>query len=315
MGLLVVNPGLWTTVQDLGRPGFREWGVPVGGAFDRRSLALANAFAGNPPDAAGLELTLHGGVFEARCDLGIALAGADMEASIVDPDGGRRSVISPSSTTLKAGERLILGRATAGARTYLAVAGGFGGRSSERPVRAGDFLPAVPSRLHGRRPRPVESAATDPIGEPFRCLPGPDSSSLADSEALWNQPFQVGLRSNRMGLRLEGEPLAVVPEAERLSAPVAPGAIQAAGGRLIVLGVACGTMGGYPHVAQVISADLDRVGQLRSGDGLRFRRVTIDEARRLDRQAREAQRRWSAPITALSRDLFELEFRPEGTPG
>jgi allophanate hydrolase subunit 2 len=75
-------------------------------------------------------------------------------------------------------------------------------------------------------------------------------------------------------------------DSDRLSAPVAPGAVQVAGGQLIVLGVACGTMGGYPHVAHVISADLDRLGQLRPGDAITFRRVTLDEARRADEAMR-----------------------------
>jgi antagonist of KipI len=314
MGLLVVNPGLWTTVQDLGRRGFREWGVPVGGAFDRRSLALANALAGNPPDAPGLELTLHGGVFEALSDLGIALAGADMQATVVAPGGGRRSVAIPSSTTLNKTERLVLGRAGMGARAYLAVAGGFGVRASERPVRPGDVLSAPPGRLHARRPGPADPAESEPTDAPFRCLPGPDASRFVDAKAFWGQPFRVGSKVNRMGLRLDGEPLAIVDEAERLSAPVTPGTIQAAGGRLIVLGIACGTMGGYPHVAQVITADLDRLGRLKPGDGLRFERVSLAEARRLDREARERFRRLKA-VAALARDLFAPEFREGDTPG
>jgi allophanate hydrolase subunit 2 len=93
-----------------------------------------------------------------------------------------------------------------------------------------------------------------------------------------------------MGLRLEGDPVAVTSAPDRLSTPVAPGAIQVAGGQLIVLGVACGTMGGYPHVAHVISADLDRLGQLKPGDVVAFRRVTIEVARALDQAARQARR-------------------------
>ena len=88
-----------------------------------------------------------------------------------------------------------------------------------------------------------------------------------------------------MGLRLEGDPVTVTSPPERLSTPVAPGAIQVAGGQLIVLGVACGTMGGYPHVAHLASVDLDRLGQLKPGDALTFRMVTLDEARSLDAAA------------------------------
>ena len=96
------------------------------------------------------------------------------------------------------------------------------------------------------------------------------------------KPLSRWLRSDRMGLRLEGPPLELTTQPDRLSAPVAPGAIQVAGGQLILLGVACGTMGGYPHVAHVISADLDRVGQLCPGDQIAFRLVDLATARNLD---------------------------------
>ena len=95
--------------------------------------------------------------------------------------------------------------------------------------------------------------------------------------------------------------MAVAPTPERLSSPVAPGAIQIAGGQLIVLGVACGTLGGYPHVAHVISADLDRLGQLKPGDAIAFRRVTLDDARRIDQHAREARRIFLSRISTVAK--------------
>jgi allophanate hydrolase subunit 2 len=115
--------------------------------------------------------------------------------------------------------------------------------------------------------------------------------------------FRVGAQSDRMGLHLEGELLQVAPAPERLSAPVAPGAIQVAGGRLIVLGVACPTMGGYPHIAHVISADLDRVGQLKGGDPVSFLLVTLDEARSLDREARSQRRIMARRLRLLAADV------------
>ncbi len=95
-----------------------------------------------------------------------------------------------------------------------------------------------------------------------------------------------------MGLRLEGPPIAASTPADRVSAPVAPGAIQVAGGQPIVLGVAGGTMGGYLHLAHVITADLDRLGQLRPGDPVRFRRIEVEEARQVDRHRRLELGRW-----------------------
>ena len=116
MGLIVIDSGFWTTVQDGGRVGYREWGVPPGGAFDRGSADLANGLVGNAPDCATLELTLRGGTFEALGNLGLGLAGAPMEASILGTSNSPRLLQVPLSFTLAAGERLVLGRTVSGAQ-------------------------------------------------------------------------------------------------------------------------------------------------------------------------------------------------------
>jgi len=308
MGILVVDPGLSTTVQDAGRPGHREWGVPLGGAFDRCSADMANALLGNLPDCAVLELTLSGGIYQADGPMALALAGAPMEAKLVGIDSSEQSLRLPLSLSFQHGERLVLGRTLVGARTYLAVNGGWqtplhlGSRSSEQRVRAGETLPAGAGAVPTRHPsEPVWRSATD---EPFRIIEGPEGRSRSEfDDAFWaGRRFQVGSRSDRMGLRLEGEPLMLPAAPDRLSAPVAPGAIQVAGGQLIVLGVACGTMGGYPHVAHVISADLDRLGHLKPGDVVAFRRVTIEEARALDQAARQARRAVLHRLATLAED-------------
>jgi biotin-dependent carboxylase-like uncharacterized protein len=310
MGLIVIDPGLSTTVQDLGRPGYREWGVPPGGAFDRGAAGLANALAGNEVDCAVLELTLVGGTYEADGPLALAIAGAPMEARIFAPDGSEHLLDMPLSASMRPGERLVLGRAIEGARTYLAVRGGWqtrvrlGSRSSEERLRAGDVLPAAPGSIPTRRP--ALSLWSPPAAEPFRVVDGPDAvpdDPSFDGPSSWaDRQFRIGSRSDRMGLRLEGEPVAVSAPPGRLSTPVAAGAVQVAGGQLIVLGVAGGTMGGYPHVAHVISADLDRLGQLRPGDGIRFRRVGLDEARRADADMRRLRRIHLDRIATAARD-------------
>jgi 5-oxoprolinase (ATP-hydrolysing) subunit C len=295
MALIVIDAGLSTTVQDAGRHGYREWGVPVGGAFDRGSAELANALLGNPPGCAVLEFTLVGGTYQADCSMPLALAGAPMEARITGPSATERLVRVPASFSLQEGERLNLGRNLDGARTYLAVKGGWqtkvqlGSRSSEQRLRSGDIMPAGPGTIAARRLG--EPAWKSPADEPFRIVAGPDARSHAGlDEAFWSvRRFRVGSQSDRMGLRLDGEPLAVARAPMRLSAPVAPGAVQVAGGQLIILGVACGTMGGYPHVAHVVSADLDRLGQVKSGDMLTFRPVPLEDARSLDRAVLQAR--------------------------
>ncbi len=303
MSLIVLKSGLFTTVQDAGRIGYREWGVPTGGAFDQGSAGLANAIVGNDPDQAVLELTLLGGGYSAKSPLALGIAGAPMEARIESSDGAVRDMAIPSSVTLQAGDRLILGWAREGARTYLAVRGGWrtpirlGSRSSEDRLQPGDILPAESGTIPSRR-----LAAPDwksPTVEPFRVIDGPDAAIRGS----WiDQSYRVGSRSDRMGLRLEGEPIAVDSPADRLSAPVAPGAVQVAGGRLIVLGIAGGTMGGYPHVAHVITADLDRLGQLRPGDLVRFQRTTLDEARAEARALRISRRKRWLRIATAARD-------------
>jgi 5-oxoprolinase (ATP-hydrolysing) subunit C len=294
MALIVLDPGLSTTLQDEGRPGHREWGVPLGGSFDRASAALANALLGNPSGCAVLEFTLVGGTYQADDTMALALAGAPIEARIVGPNSSDHSVQVPSSFSLRAGERLCLGRNLSGTRTYLAVKSGWqtnaqlGSRSTEQRLQSGDILPAEPGTIPARRLG--EPRWQSPVDAPFRIIAGPDGPARTGLDrAFWSaRRFRVGSRSNRMGLRLEGDPVTVVSPPGRLSTPVAPGAIQVAGGQLIVLGVACGTMGGYPHVAHMISADLDRLGQLKPGDSLAFGLVTLDEARSLDLAARQA---------------------------
>jgi biotin-dependent carboxylase-like uncharacterized protein len=306
MGLLVIEPGFWTSVQDAGRVGYREWGVSSGGAFDLGAADLANALVGNSFGRAVLELTLRGGTFEAHGTLGIALAGAPIEATVIGRQSAPRPIQVPASTTIHSGERLVLGRIHQGARAYLAVKNGFltparlGSRSTDQPLRPGELLETTESTVPTRHF--IDPGWSDPGAQPLRILAGPDALVVSDQE-LWQQSgFRVGSRCNRIGLRLEGPDLKISPLPDRLSTPLAPGAIQVAGGQLILLGVGCGTMGGYPHVAHVISADIDRVGQLRPGAQIRFQQVDLKFARALDSAARQARRAQLVRVASLARD-------------
>jgi biotin-dependent carboxylase-like uncharacterized protein len=308
MAILVLDPGFFTTVQDAGRSGYREWGVPLGGAFDGRSADVANALLGNAPDRAVLELTLTGGVYQADEPLALAIAGAPIEAKVIGRDAVEHPLRPPLSFSLKEGERLILGRTKHGARTYLAIRGGFqthsclNSRSTEQRIAAGQVLPGESGTIPTRHPQ--ELTWQSPTSDPIRVIDGPDSrhQTHLDDQFWAGRAFRVGSRSDRMGLRLEGEPIVLPTAPDRLSSPVSPGAIQVAGGQLIVLGVACGTMGGYPHVAHLISADLDRLGQLSPGDMITFRRVALNEARRLDEAARHARRALLHRLATLAED-------------
>jgi biotin-dependent carboxylase-like uncharacterized protein len=306
MGLVVINPGMCTTIQDEGRPGYAAWGVSAGGAFDRGSAELANALLGNTAGCAVLEMTLVGGIYQADQPLAMALAGGLIEAEIVMPDRSERAVRGQRSFALREGEQLVLGHTLAGARAYLAVRGGWqtatvlGSRSSEEPLRAGERLPAERSSVLSRQL--ADQSWQPAAGAPIRIVAGPDARSNPElNAAFWaSRHFRVGTRHDRKGLRLEGDFVEVAADPVRLSTPVSPGAVQVAGGQLIILGVACGTMGGYPHVAHVISADLDRLGQLKSGDVIRFELVTIDLARRVLKDMHNQRRALFRRVSLMS---------------
>ena len=305
MGLIVRNPGVFATIQDSGRSGHRAFGVPNSGPFDIDAHGLANALVGNPRGSATLEMTLVGGEYEADTPLALALAGAPMDAVVVRAGGGRESLCIPQSWTLHAGDRLILGGSPTGARGYLAVRGGWrtpvvlGSRSSETPLRAGDTLPSEPGTIAARRPSFPPSPPENPTS--IRVIDGPDAAAVTAWGAL---SFRLSPLADRMGLRLEGSGPAVVEDAERLSAPVAPGAVQVAGGTVLILGVAGGTMGGYPHVAHVISADLSRLGQFRPGDAIVLRHVALSEARALDFEAKRRRSGRELLIRVAARDAL-----------
>jgi biotin-dependent carboxylase-like uncharacterized protein len=292
----MIRPGLSTTVQDRGRFGYRGFGVPVGGAFDRASFDLANALLGNDFDAAALEMTLVGGTYRAEVSLALALAGAPMSATIRAASGSDRLVVVPQSTTLQAGDELVVGGSPFGARTYLAVRGGWrtppvlSSRSSETRLEPGDRLIAEPGATSTRRPVRWPWLVSENL-EPIRIVDGPDAEP-GDAQLLESGDYRVLSSSNRMGLRLEGLPIPRSAPPDRVSAPVATGAIQITGGQPIVLGVAGGTMGGYCHLAHVIAVDLDRLGQLRPEQRVTFRRIEIEEARELDRLDRLVRARW-----------------------
>jgi allophanate hydrolase subunit 2 len=240
-------------------------------------------------------MTMVGGTYRATTALALALAGAPMAASIVFHRAVRRLAV-PLCFTLEAGEILQVEGTPTGARLYLAVAGGWqtpvilGSRSSEQPLQAGTVVEAVAGRTPIRHP--ADYAWVDPTLDPFRIIDGPDAGHSPERGPWVEATFRVARESDRMGIRLEGPSMALAGASDRVSRPVAPGAVQATGTMMIVLGVASGTMGGYPHVAHVISADLDRLAQVRPGDALRFHRITLEDARRIDREetAKRAER-------------------------
>ncbi len=289
----VIRPGLLTTVQDLGRFGLAGLGVPPAGAADPRSAILANRLAGNPDGGAVLEMTATGAQLEALTDLRFAFAGADMPAA-----RNGEALARGRAHEARAGDRLEFGSARRGLRTYLAVAGGF----DVEPV-LGSLSTHLAAGMGGFRGRRIEGgdvletgAAAGPAGSPraeaeevpipdppflLRALAGPQADLFPEPaiRRFAEATFRVSSRSNRMGLRLEGEKIPPAREEEILPEGVAVGCVQVpAGGDPIVLMPEGPVTGGYPKIACVVSADLPLLGQIRPGDPVRFAFVTEAEA-------------------------------------
>ncbi len=297
------RPGLQTTVQDLGRPGYGRYGVPFSGAMDTWSLRLGNLLLDNQPDAAALEMTLVGPELEALAPLVYAYTGADFNLTVAG-----RPVRPGRTLQLREGDVLRFGAARAGARAYLCVEGGWdvapvlGSRATAvtaglggidgRPVLGSDILRALPSRWASdaytprklRRSLLWEYSGTCTL----RVVEGPQASGMPDAvEMLLASSWRVSERASRVGVRLDGPTLQSYAGSFETEG-VPPGAVQVPpDGTPILLLADRQTTGGYPKPAVLASVDLPLAGQLRPGDEISFELVTVDQAVELlhDREA------------------------------
>jgi len=296
--LKIITPGLHTMVVDQGRPNCRHLGVPVGGAADRFSLALGNALAGNIEQAAALEIAVTGPVVEADADLACVLFGAPFSLS-----SDRQELGVGKTFTLEAGERLQISGTPTGARGYLCVRGGFqtplvlGSRSGFAPLQAGAKLACLSAVNSGRFLHHSFDWNQEP--KTLRVTSGLQADWF-DLGFFLGQSYEVTPVSNRMGLRLLGPPLQF-PERELVSEAVGLGSVQVTrNGQCIILGVDGQTIGGYPKIAQVISADIDKLGQLRPGDSVRFMKVTVPDAENLFREKQAELDEWVTRLLETS---------------
>lgn len=290
--LEIRKPGWLTTVQDEGRWGFQGRGVPVSGPMDCWSHRLANRLVGNPAGAAGLEVTLGGLEIVFGGDAWFALSGAEcpwtLDGEVVEMN---RAVEGRMGSTLRSGMR------SRGARAYLAVAGGIdvrpvlGSRATHtlsrlggfegRALRAGDRLPVGRGEPGGHHRRHVPPYPLPEGGARLRTLPGPDIDRFeSELETLYGSRYALSARSDRMGYRLDGAPIAWSPDAtDVVSGPAVTGALQIPrSGAPILLMADRAATGGYPIAAVVISADVPLAGQLAPGDWVEFVPSSRDEA-------------------------------------
>jgi len=295
----VQTPGLLTTVQDLGREGFGPMGVSASGAADPVALRIGNRLAGNAEGAPALEMTLMGGTFAFPERTVVALAGSDFGPTLDD-----KCVQMWSSVEVRAGQTLRTGPTRSGSRCYLCVRGGidvklFLGSASThllsglggfegRALRKGDVLKIGTTGGTFRTFRKVGVAAKALAQlaprKVLRVTAGPQSDSFSEEEQkdFYAGTYRVTEESNRMGLRLEGPGIASSAGGEMISEGVPLGAVQiTAGGLPIILFVEQQTTGGYPKIANVISADLASLGQWKPRDEVRFERVEMETARTL----------------------------------
>jgi len=278
----VITPGPFSTVQDLGRFGWAALGVGVSGAADRDALRLGNRLVGNAEDAAGIEVTFGG--LEVRA-VGAGYAAVTGAYGPVAVNG--RPAAANAVLRLADGDRLRIGTPDAGLRAYLAVRGGI------------DVAPVLGSRatdtMAGIGPDPLTPGARLPVGDPhgdlpsvdhapvrtptvevliLRVVPGPRADWFAPDalDALGSAPYEVTTDSDRIGMRLTGPPLERTRPGELPSEGMVRGALQVPPSRMPTLLLADHPVtGGYPVIAVVVAADVDRAAQARPGQRIRFR--------------------------------------------
>lgn len=328
MSFTVLEAGLYSLVVDGGRPRSRHLGVALGGAADQAAFRLGNALVGNNDPLAALELTLRGPTLRAESDILATVYGVPFTVTVNDtaiPCGKTFALKAGDILRIGGCDRGARGYlcVAGGFNTPFIL----GSQSMGEPLQVAKVLPCQPvppakmsmlrSRAmpfinlsdieeHGQALSPCEAAQpTNKRGvvievasgcgatgsKILRVLIGPQQEWFTD-DTIWNSEFVVSPSSNRMGLRLDG-PALHRQGGELVSEAVVPGSVQVANdGRPIILGVDGQTIGGYPKVANVIRADLDRLAQLRPGDRVKFLQVSVDEAEYAGRQRQQQLRCW-----------------------
>ena len=311
MGVKVLNPGILTTVQDLGRVGYQEFGVSVSGAMDPRSLKIANILAGNEENEACLECTMMGPMLQFTEPNVIAIAGGDLGASI---DG--KPVPTCSAVKVEAGQTLRFAGPKAGIRAYIAFAGGL-----DIPVVMGSRSTNMKAKIGGLKGRKLEKedeigfrAPKDTLknleGRHFapevvhqseytvRVILGPQDDYFTEAgiETFLRETYTVTPEFDRMGCRLDGPEIEHKNGGDIISDGISFGAVQVPGaGKPIIMLADRQTTGGYTKIANVITADFRILAQLKTGDKVHFEKVSIGAAQEALLMERNALRalRWA----------------------
>ena len=294
MGLEVLREGLQSTVQDQGRFGYAHLGVSASGAADNFSLIIGNILVGNPKHYAGIEMTIIGDKYRFKSDAYIALTGSEFEAEL-----DNNSIPFWKRLLIKKGQILDIRSTKNGARCYLCVAGG---------INIKDVMGAKTTHLtsgigglHGRILKKLDELDFGLLDDSIKPIQNLNDSITTDTKIikvtkgvqwswfdknqknkLFQHQYQVEELSNRMGLRLFGNAIKTNRENEITTAGISLGSIQIpGGGQPIISFVEHQTTGGYPIIANVISADVRKVGQLKAGDYFQFELISFSSAEKL----------------------------------
>lgn len=296
MTLEILAPGPLSTIQDLGRFGYMQSGFSPGGAMDTHAAKIANLLVGNAMGDGVIEMTLMGLSARFDCDTVIALTGADMAATL-----NGEPIPLYQSVAVHAEDELVMKAAVSGMRGYLAVAGGFdlplvmGSMSTNlkcaiggfegRKLKAGDKLPlrraADVSQFGTRRVEPVQYASAVCV----RAVAGPQDDYFTDKglETFFSKEYTVSAKSDRMGIRLDGDKVESIDGVDIVSDGIVTGSVQIpSDGHPIVMMADRQTTGGYAKIASVITPDLKLLAQLQPGNTVRFVRVSEREAEKIN---------------------------------
>ncbi|GAB6100526.1 biotin-dependent carboxyltransferase family protein [Halanaerocella petrolearia] len=314
--LVVERAGLLTTIQDKGRYGYQQYGMPVAGAMDKYAFQVANILAGNSRNLPALEITLQGPTIRFTGSCRVAIAGANLGAKL----NGRR-VSSWTSFRVDTGDRLSFSRPKEGCRAYLAVSGGL--KIYQVMESSATYLRGELGGHNGRR---LEKGDTLDVakeeGENFsglikveqeyipqyqdsieaRVIIGPQEKAFSQEvlTKLLDAEYKISLQSDRMGYRLDGPTLEHQESADIISEGISLGAIQVPGdGKPIIMMADRQTTGGYTKIANVISVDIPELAQLKPGDKVGFKAVSVKTAQRLYRRQEQKLKKLNEIINKI----------------
>ncbi|GAA3630313.1 biotin-dependent carboxyltransferase family protein [Flavivirga jejuensis] len=275
----VLKTGLYSTIQDLGRHGYQEYGVPYSGAMDIYSASMANVLLGNDANSATIEITMTGPTLEFNCETSICISGADLSPRLNESQIRLNKPIS-----VKSGDIVSFGKLVSGFRSYLSVLGGF---KTEKVMNSYSMYPGITkyamlfknmtliidTSLDGldKNHAGIKVKNTHFTNKTMDVFKGPEFDKLSkkQQDLLFSQPFTISKDNNRMAYQLTEslennlEPI--------ITSSVLPGTIQLTpSGKLIILMRDCQTTGGYPRVLQLKESSINSLAQKITGDSIRF---------------------------------------------